>query len=67
MEIIFEVIIIVIFRYPGAAIRWLFLRKKRTFKSILKEDAYSNAAVSFLVIGVVIATIQILKPCFKES
>ncbi len=60
MEIILEAITILIFRYPGAAIRWIFLHKKRTFKSILKDDAYLNAAISFIFIGIIIALIQFI-------
>lgn len=58
MEVIFETVFVLIFRYPGAFIRWLFLFKKRSFKSILKDDSYLNAAISFIVIGAIIAIWQ---------
>lgn len=51
MEIILETIIVLIFQYPGAFLRWIFLSKKRTFKSLLKDDPYINATFSLLVIG----------------
>lgn len=51
MEIILETIIVLIFQYPGAFLRWIFLSKKSTFKSLLKEDPYINATISLLVIG----------------
>lgn len=58
MEVIFEIIYVVILRYPGAFIRWIFLFRKRNFKSILKDDSYINAAISFIFIGVIIAIWQ---------
>ncbi len=63
MEIILETILILIFRYPGAFIRWLFLRKKRTFKSVLNEDPYINATLSISVIVFAIIAIR----CFLKD
>ena len=57
IEIILETIVVLIFRYPGASIRWLFLRHKRTFKSILKDDPYINAMLSLVVLAVIVVLI----------
>jgi hypothetical protein len=54
LEIVLEVIIIWIFRYPGASIRWLFLQKKRSFKSILDEEPYLNAILSISLLAIII-------------
>lgn len=58
MEIVLETIIILIFRYPGAFIRWLFLRKKRSFKSILDEDPYINATFSISMIVFIVFIVR---------
>lgn len=59
-EVIIETIMVLIFRYPGAIIRWIFIRKKRTFKSILEDDPYVNAIVSLLLIAAIIIIIRYL-------
>ncbi len=51
MELILEVVIVLLFRYPGAFIRWIFLHKRRTFGSLLKEDPYINATLSIAILG----------------
>lgn len=60
IEVIIETIIVLIFRYPGAFIRWIFIRKKRTFKSILEDDPYVNSIVSLLLIAAIIIIIRYL-------
>ncbi|RCU56396.1 hypothetical protein DU428_13115 [Oceanihabitans sediminis] len=48
MEIIFEAVIILIFRYPGAGIRWLLSRiwnSKKEFKDFLKDEPYVNGII----------------------
>ena len=60
MEIIFETIIILIFRYPGAGIRWLISRiwkSNKKFKDFLKEDAYLNGITGLLVLALIIILI----------
>ncbi|MDR6301900.1 hypothetical protein GGR31_002575 [Mesonia maritima] len=51
MDIIFETIIILIFRYPGAGIRWLISRiwkSNKKFKEFLNEDSYTNGIIALL-------------------
>jgi hypothetical protein len=62
MEIILETIIVLVFRYPGAFIRWVFLHKKRSFKSLLDEDPYINATLSILIM---IFTVILIRHFFK--
>ncbi|MNK07628.1 hypothetical protein D3C87_255430 [compost metagenome] len=50
-EIFKEVIIYGVLQFPGAAIRWLFLRKKKTFKELLKDNFELNTLVSVLAIA----------------
>jgi len=57
MEIIFETIIILILRYPGAGIRWLISRlwkSDKKFNEFLKEDAFINGVVSLLIIAAIV-------------
>jgi hypothetical protein len=64
MEIIFEVFIILIFRYPGAGIRWLFSRiwnSKKEFKDFLKDEPYVNGIIGLLVLALIIFSITQLK------
>jgi uncharacterized protein YneF (UPF0154 family) len=56
LKIFFRVIIIYIFSIPGAGIRCLFT--KRTFKDVLNDRPYLNASISFIFIGIAIATWQ---------
>ena len=61
MEIIFETIIILILRYPGAGIRWLFSRlwkSDKSFKDFLKDDAFISGVVSLLIIATIIIGIK---------
>lgn len=60
IEIIFETIIILIFRYPGALLRWLFLGGKRSFKSILEDDAYINAIFSLIFIAIIVVLVRFI-------
>lgn len=56
MEIIFETIVILILRYPGAAIRWSITRlwnSDKKFKEFLKEDAFINGIVSLIFIALI--------------
>ena len=60
MEIILETIIILIFRYPGAGIRWLISRiwkSNKKFKEFLKEDSYLNGIIGLLVLALIIVSI----------
>ena len=60
MEIILETIIILIFRYPGAGMRWLISRiwkSNKKFKDFLKEDAYLNGIIGLLVLALIIILI----------
>ena len=61
MEIIFETIIILILRYPGAGVRWLFSRlwkSDKSFKDFLNEDAFINGVVSLIIIAAIIVGIK---------
>tara|TARA_R110002110_G_scaffold54448_5_gene156310 strand:+ start:601 stop:801 length:201 start_codon:yes stop_codon:yes gene_type:complete len=64
MEIILETIIILIFRYPGAGIRWLFSRiwnSNKSFKDFLKDDSYKNGIIGLLFLALIILSITQIK------
>lgn len=64
MEIIFEAVIILIFRYPGAGIRWLLSRiwnSKKEFKDFLKDEPYVNGIIWLLVLALIILSITQIK------
>lgn len=51
LEILFEIIFMLILRYPGARIRWLISRlwkSKKTYKEFLDDTVELNAIVGFL-------------------
>lgn len=50
-EIIVEVIILIIFRYPGALIRWVFTGCRRPFKEVLQDDGYINGMLGLVVVA----------------
>lgn len=58
IEVIFETIIVWLFQYPGAFLRWIFLKNKKTFKSLLEEDPYINATFSILMIAGIVLLIR---------
>ena len=61
MEIIFETLIILILRYPGAGIRWLFSRlwkSDKKFNEFLKEYAFMNGVISLLIIAAIVLGIK---------
>ena len=60
MEIIFETIIILLFRYPGAGIRWLvskIWKSNKSFKEFLEGDSYINGIVGLLFLALIIISI----------
>ena len=64
MEIILETIIILIFRYPGAAVRWGFSRlwnSKKSFIEFTKDEPYINATIGILIL---VGIILILQPWY---
>ena len=61
IDIIIEFIIVFIFRYPGAGIRWLISRiwnSKKKFSDFLNDAIYLNAIVALLTLTAIILTIK---------
>ena len=58
VESLLEVLVYWLFQYPGALIKWVFLRKKRTLKDILKNDGYSNGSIGFLTAILIVAAVM---------
>ena len=48
LDFLGEIILMYIFRYPGAGIRWLvsrLWRSKKTFKEFVQDDFYTNGLI----------------------
>ena len=61
MEFLFEMVIYPILAFPGALVRWIFLRKKYSFKEILKMDLYTNGFIGLIVLMLLISTFLIIR------
>ena len=46
---------------PGALIRWIWYRGKKSYSDLLTDDSVYNVLLSFVVIGVIIGSIILLK------
>ena len=57
MEVVLEVLIIILFRYPGAGLRWAVSRlwkSDKTFKDFLNDDAYINGTIGLLFLAAIV-------------
>jgi hypothetical protein len=57
MDILVEAILLLIFLYPGAFMRWIIgkcFRSKRTFKEYLADSFYWNGSVGMLVTALLV-------------
>lgn len=62
MEFITEIIILTLFIYPGAVIRWVLTGFRRPLKDFLNDDGYFNGTVGLVVmIGGVMGILQLLE------
>ncbi len=62
INILVDVIVYYLFSYPGAAVRWIFIRKRKSFKEIVSEDIFMNSTIGLLfLVPVVGGIILILK------
>ena len=63
MEVVLEVLIIILFRYPGAGLRWAVSRlwkSDKTFKDFLNEDAYINGTIGLLFLAAIVIVVLTL-------
>jgi len=49
LEILVEMIVTLLFGFPGAFFRWIFFRKGRTFWQLYREDPFENGAVGIFI------------------
>ena len=58
-EIFSEVIILLILSFPGAFIRWVFYKGKKSYKELIVEDySYINSTISIVFIGLIIVVFE---------
>lgn len=63
MDVIAELILRLVFSYPGAGIRWLISKlgkSKKTYQEILDEDADINGVVGFFTLAIPILILIII-------
>lgn len=55
MEIILEVIIMVLLRYPGALLRWIYFKGEKNYKELLNDsNPNTNTIVSLCFIALLV-------------
>jgi hypothetical protein len=64
-EAIFEVIVNILLTFPGAALRWLFLGRKKSFKELLADGYEINAVVAVFFIAAIVAVVAVTKHYIK--
>lgn len=51
LELIIEIIMLVLFRYPGAFVRWIYKKGKVPYKVVLNEgDFYTDGIIGIIII-----------------
>lgn len=60
LEIIVEGIVLILFSIPGAFMRWIFMRRKRSYKQILLDEDGGNAGVGVVVTVIVMVIVAIV-------
>lgn len=61
LEFLLEVVILVIFIYPGAFIRWLITGFRKPISVYIKGDPYINGVIGLVSIGTIV--LLIMKIC----
>jgi hypothetical protein len=62
MEIIFEVVIMILLRYPGALLRWIYFGGKKNYKELLNDsNPNTNTIISLCFIALLVVIFFILK------
>jgi hypothetical protein len=60
LEIICEMILMIVFTFPGAFIRWCFTGFRKPFKDLLLDNSEFNGPVGFVaVVGLVILIVNL--------
>jgi hypothetical protein len=62
MEFIIEVLVMILLRYPGALLRWLYYRGKKDYTSLLNDsNPNTNTIVSLFFIAIIIVLFFLIK------
>ena len=54
IEAVLEVVILLLFRYPGAFVLWILGGCKKPFKEVLKRDSYLIGMIGLVTVGLVV-------------
>ncbi len=57
-NIIIESIVLFLFEYPGAMIRWVLLRGKKPFRNILYDDSFPNWLLTVIAIALTVFLVK---------
>jgi hypothetical protein len=60
MNIIVELILEVLFSYPGAGLRWLLHGGKKSYQSLIREDFTYNTFVFFIFLTIVFVLLNVV-------
>lgn len=61
VEAICQVLITLGLSFPGAAVRWVFLRNRKSYNELLQDDPECNMLVFLLSVGVIVAIAALIK------
>ncbi|MCC3158880.1 hypothetical protein LJ737_16680 [Hymenobacter sp. 15J16-1T3B] len=60
LEFVAEVLLNILFSYPGAGIRWLLHLGKVPYKKLQEDDAFYNAGAFFLLLIAIVVLAYLL-------
>ena len=64
IEIVIEIVLVIIFIYPGAFIRWAFTGFRKPFKEIIEGDGSFSGYIGMATIGFFICIVKwLLRAC----
>jgi hypothetical protein len=58
LEVIIEIVLLILFIYPGAFIRWILTGCRRPFKKVVKDDGYMNGVVGLVSTALIVLAIK---------
>jgi hypothetical protein len=53
IDAISQIIIEFVLIYPGAGMRWFFLKNKKSFRTIVKDNILANLSISLALFGLI--------------
>jgi uncharacterized protein HemY len=60
VRVVFRVVLYGVLKFPGAAIRWVFVRKSTTFAEVFKKNSWTTIFLSILFYTLIYLTYAFL-------